>query len=82
MMKLTIIKPDQILEHEISWLEVITDRGSFVIQPEHVPTVFVLAPKEPLTFGFADGRQESIAVLQGVVEVSRTAVLALLGETT
>lgn len=79
-MKLTIIKPDHVVEHQILWLEVITDQGSFIIQPEHAPTVFVLAHGHPLTFCLKDNTQESIIVMQGVVEVSRTNVLVLLSE--
>lgn len=80
MMHLTIIKPDHIVEYEMVWLEVITDQGSFIIQAEHTPTVFVLSPGQPLTFCLKDGTQESIMVMQGVVEVTRKAVLALVGE--
>lgn len=80
MMKLTIIKPDHIAEYEIAWLEVITDQGSFIVQAEHAPTVFVLASGQPLTFCLKDTTQESIMVMQGVVEVTRKEILALVGE--
>lgn len=80
MMNLTIIKPDQIVEHEIIWLEVVTDQGSFVIQTEHAPMVLVLAPGKPFTFCLENGTQESMLVTCGVVEVSRIAILALLSD--
>ncbi len=77
-MKLTIMHPNQTIEHMIVWLEVITPQGSFIIQKEHIPTVFTLIPGSSLSFCLKNGKQESLHITQGVVEITRTSARALL----
>lgn len=77
-MHLSIISPLAVKEYKISWLELETPIGNFVIQPEHAPTVLTLAPNKMLTFCLSNGKVEEIFVEAGIVEITRKTVTILL----
>ncbi len=67
----TIISPEKTEMHEIAWFEVYTLSGNMVIQPKHAPTILLLTPNKELLFCLKNGKQESILIPQGIVEVTR-----------
>ncbi len=79
-MKLTIISPYEKKVYAISWIELNTPVGNFVIQPGHVPTVLTLSPGEKITFGLANGKRESCTVHQGIAHITRDSATILLNE--
>lgn len=79
-MKLHIISPLRTLTYDVAWLEVNTSAGNFVIQTGHVPTLLVLAPKQEIIFRLKNGKEESIMVHSGIVEVMRDASTVVLNE--
>jgi len=79
-MHLTIISPTEQLTYKIAWLEINTPVGNFVILPDHAPTVVELSQNQPLTFGLKNGKQESLIIPRGIVEISRNSALVLMHE--
>lgn len=70
-MNLTLISPFGKKTYQISWLEINTPQGNFVIQPGHAPMVISLTQKKPITFGLKNGKRESFVIQEGVVSVDR-----------
>ena len=79
-MKFTTISPYDKTVHAISWIELNTPTGNFVIQPGHAPTVLTLTSGEKVTFGLANGKRESFVVTRGIVHITRDSVMILLNE--
>jgi len=77
-MELHIISPEQTLIHPVAWVEAETIAGSFVIQPGHAPTILLLSPDKELIFCLINGKQESLVVPRGILEVSRTTVTLII----
>jgi len=80
MMNLHIIRPLSKEELQIAWVEIETPVGNFVIQPKHAPMVLTLTPGEDITFCLSNGKQKSIPVKQGIVEITRNGATILLSE--
>ncbi len=76
-MDLHIISPDYELTKKIAWIELNTPRGNYIIQQGHIPFI-PLSPQEPLTFQLESGKQQTIDVLDGIVEVTRTKVIVII----
>ena len=79
-MELHIISPEQTVTHSVAWVEVETIAGNFVIHPGHAPTILLLSPDKELNFCLINGKQESLLVPRGIVEVSRTAVTLIINQ--
>lgn len=79
-MKLTIIFPYEKKVYAVSWIELNTPVGNFVIQPGHVPTILTISPGEKITFGLANGKRESLIVKRGVAHILRDSATILLSE--
>lgn len=79
-MNLHIISPLRTLQFNVAWLEVNTNIGNFVIQKGHVPTLLVLAPNQEIVFRLKNGKQESIIVASGIVEVTREEATVIMQE--
>jgi F0F1-type ATP synthase epsilon subunit len=79
-MNLQIISPLRILNYDVAWLEVNTNVGNFVIQKGHVPTLLVLSPNEEIIFRLKNGKEESIMVSSGIVEVTREKSTVIIHE--
>ncbi len=77
-MNFTILGPEEKKTFKISWLEVNTPQGNFVIQLGHVPTILLLSPNQPITFRLNSGKQETIIIPGGILEVTRSSALLLL----
>ncbi len=79
-MKLHIITPQSKQTFVITWLELHTGVGNFVIQPGHAPMIVTLMPKQPIIFMLAGGKQKSLIINKGVVEITRSTATALIDE--
>ncbi len=79
-MQLQIARPTEKKLINIIWIDLQTPVGSFVIQPEHAPMIVALKPDSFVTFGLDSGKQESVAVKQGIAHITREAVTLLLNE--
>lgn len=79
-MNLQIISPLRILNYDVAWLEVNTNVGNFIIQKGHVPTLLVLSPNEEIIFRLKNGKEESIMVSSGIVEVTREKSTVIIHE--
>lgn len=79
-MNLQIISPLRILNYDVAWLEVNTNVGNFIIQKGHVPTLLVLSPNEEIIFRLKNGKEESIMVTSGIVEVTREKSTVIIHE--
>lgn len=79
-MELHIISPEQTVVHSVVWVEAETIAGNFVIQPGHAPTILLLSPNKELSFCLINGKQESILVPRGILEVSRDAATLIINQ--
>lgn len=79
-MDLRIISPQHTQTFSVAWLEINTPAGNFVIQRGHVPMILILSPDQPITFRLKNGKQDSIMIRQGLVEITRTSATILMNE--
>jgi len=79
-MMFTIIGPVSKKIVRITWLEINTPVGNFVIQPGHVPTLLTLSGQQPITFCLKNGKQESLLVHEGIVEVTRDSATLFINQ--
>lgn len=70
-MDLTIICPSSQKRYLISWIEINTPKGNFVIQPGHAPMIMSLLKKRALTFALQNGTRESIIIQDGMISIDR-----------
>lgn len=66
----------------VAWLEVNTPVGNFVIQRGHAPTIIALEPGKPVLYSLKNGKEESLIINRGIVEITRDSVMLLVNETT
>lgn len=71
-MDLTIISPMSKKIYKITWIEINTPKGNFVIQPGHAPMIMTLAKKRSVTFSLENGNRESILINEGIISIDRT----------
>jgi F0F1-type ATP synthase epsilon subunit len=79
-MQLTILNPQQRQSIEISWIEVETAIGNFVIQKYHVPTILTVLPHQPVTYQLTNGKQETFISPGGILQINRESATLLLNE--
>ncbi|HRN78404.1 MAG TPA: hypothetical protein PLU71_04135 [Candidatus Dependentiae bacterium] len=79
-MELHITSPEKTQIFEVEWVEAFTPTGSFIIQPGHAPTILMLSPGKKLIFGLKNNTEQSITIPRGILEVTRTQVIALINK--
>lgn len=77
-MELKIVSPEGTQVHKITWLELNTSAGNFVIQPEHAPMIVTLAPDKNVIFCLKNGKQETFAPTGGIAEITRNSATLLI----
>ena len=71
-MNLVIISTTESQEFQVVWMEANTPEGSFIIQPNHTPTTFVLSPGKEFVCRYKTGKQETrILKMGGILHVTR-----------
>jgi F0F1-type ATP synthase epsilon subunit len=79
-MNLTVLTPKEKKTFYISWIEVETTAGNFVIQKDHVPTILALLAHQPITICLSNGKIDSFSSPGGILEIQRDTALLLLNE--
>lgn len=79
-MILTILSPKEKKTFTISWIEVETSVGNFVIQKDHVPTILIVLAHQPITIALSNGKKETFTSAGGILDVQRTSAQLLLYE--
>lgn len=79
-MKLHIISPEGEKHVDISWIEVETPVGNFVIHSGHAPTLLALLPKHDILFQRKTGEREIIPVINGIAEITREKVTVIINK--
>ena len=59
-------------------MEINAPTGNYVIQRGHAPMILTLSPNQKLIFRLKSGREESILVRQGVVNIGREETTAII----
>ncbi len=77
-MNLTILSPQEKKTYTIAWIEVNTAAGNFVIQSNHVPTVLLVLPHQPITICLTSGKQETFTTPGGALEITRNNATLLI----
>lgn len=70
-MQLSIITVSDKKLFDVTWLEVNTTLGNFVLQQGHAPMILVLSPNKPFIFCLENGKEESVTVPGGVLHIDR-----------
>lgn len=76
-MNLTLVSPDAYQEVIVAWIEINTPKGSYIIQPGHIPMIMPLLSHMPLTFQNKLGKKENIMIREGVVHIQRDHVIVV-----
>lgn len=80
-MDVHIIRPTGKKKITVSWIEVNTNVGNFVIQRGHMPMILILAQKNPIRVLLTNGKEEIIEVPHGgILKVQRELLKLLLNE--
>jgi F0F1-type ATP synthase epsilon subunit len=77
-MNLSIISPQETVEHVIAWIEINTPVGNMVIQKDHIPMIVELAPNKEIAYQLSNGKQQSMHIARGFLHVTRTAVKIII----
>jgi F0F1-type ATP synthase epsilon subunit len=77
-MKLTITSPEHHQEYTISWLDITTPVGNFVILPGHVPMMVTLQPQQSVLIGLSTGELQEFIAPGGIAHITRTDATLLL----
>jgi F0F1-type ATP synthase epsilon subunit len=80
-MELELISPEKQHTISVAWVELNTPKGSYIIQPGHIPMIIPLSPGEPYLFQNKSGKQEIVMVRDGVAHVQRTKVTIVFRNT-
>ncbi|MGB8367096.1 MAG: hypothetical protein WCD44_01945 [Candidatus Babeliales bacterium] len=81
-MELRIITPQHTQKYIVIWIDLHTPEGNLVIQPNHAPIILLLSPGKEVTFCLKNGKQESVMVKQGIIEIMRTHATLLINTIT
>jgi F0F1-type ATP synthase epsilon subunit len=76
--ELEIIQPTDTLHITVSWIEVESVNGSFVVGPEHSELVSVLRPGGKLTYNTSAGRLVDMDISGGIFSVCKGRAVAVL----
>ena len=79
-MELMVLRPSGAQFFPVAWVELTTQLGSFMVQHHHVPMVVSLLSGSTIVFMVTSGKFESIAVQQGIVEITREKVIVFMNE--
>lgn len=79
-MQLNIAMPTQKKTVTIAWLDINTDVGNFIIQPEHAPMIITLLPNSQVMYCLNNGKLETMNVKFGIAHITRESVTLLLSE--
>ena len=78
-MKLTIISPTEEKQVSISWMEVNTDIGNFIVQPGHSPIFVILKKDSPFIFKELDDNEEKeIKISSGILNINNKKALLII----
>ena len=78
-MELTIVSPFEKKVIQISWIEVNTPVGNFVMQRGHAPMIVSLSPDKDIIICLVNGKHETIPSHHGgLLEINRTTARLLL----
>jgi F0F1-type ATP synthase epsilon subunit len=79
-MELRIINSNESKIVSIAWIEINTPVGNFVIQRGHAPMIIALQPQQPVIFRLANGKQDTLLISQGIIEITRDTATILINE--
>lgn len=77
-MQLQIIGVNQKELFHVTWVELQTKVGNFIIQPEHAPMIVELQPKSQIRFCLDTTKQMVIEISSGFAHVTRKDVTILI----
>ncbi len=79
-MKLSIISPLKTVTDKISWIEINTPKGNFVIEPGHAPIIIALTPGRKVIYEHRDGKKGSVVVNCGLAHITRDSATIILNK--
>lgn len=79
-MQLEIVSPTSKTQYQISWIELNTMTGNYVIQTGHVPTILQLTHQSPISFALTSGAIQTITPQAGIAHITREQVMLLIND--
>ena len=79
-MELQIITPDEEKRFSVDWLEIETPEGNFIIHSGHAPTLLTLLSNHDIVFKLKSGKQESMRIVSGIVDITRERATVIVNE--
>jgi F0F1-type ATP synthase epsilon subunit len=77
-MQLTLVTPIDKKQYAIVWVEIQTPTRNIVIQPGHAPMTIPLEPTSEITFCLKNGKQETVSVTHGIIDINRQVITVWL----
>ncbi len=77
-MQLQIIGVNQKDVYQVTWVELQTKVGNFIIQPEHAPMIVELQPKSQIRFCLETSKQMVVDISAGFAHITRQDVTILI----
>lgn len=78
LLELEIIKPTESKKLQVEWIEVEGVNGNFIVGPNHIPLISLLAAKGKISYQLPDGKKVSFDVSGGLIKVENNKALILL----
>lgn len=79
-MELQVASPFEKKTFSVAWVEIDTEAGNFIIQPEHVPMVVELKKYSVVVYRLISGKQNTLKIDKGIAHITRDSVTLLLNE--
>ena len=77
-MQLQIVGVDQKEQFNVSWVELQTQVGNVIIQPQHAPMILQLQPNSQIRFCLDSSKQKTIEITAGFAHITREDVTILI----
>lgn len=77
-MQLNIVGIDLHEQYVVSWVELQTTVGNFIIQPEHAPMILQIQPNSQVRFCLDSSKQKVVEIAGGFAHITRESVTVLI----
>lgn len=74
MINFDIVTPHENSTIKVSWLEVTSPAGNFVIQKDHTNSIFTVLDGISITFCIHNGKPQMLDVLDGILSVKENKI--------
>jgi len=73
-----LITPTYEKKASVSWVELNSSAGNFVVQLGHKPMFLILDPEKELIFCLTTGKKETVVVGEGIAHITRDSAKVII----